>query len=794
MITFPGKNTRPTYLIRHFCNAEEGIQNYVRNLTSSYIDTRNESSMVSASVIMFLLVGLSFNLNLFSRFSDVSATLDPKVRIFLSSAFSLFLPVMSYLFSEAKNASSDAADNGGDLSLQAGMILLWMLLVELLRKKVDEVRMHGYSSSIQRAGRVVWLGSLVFFNIRRAGRKALFGVLWVLCATKVVQRIAFTEIGKRSYAYGKNTRLITSYMSQMLQKNGSKDQQEQHQYCSPSTHIDVDSSVVTDVNHGGGGEAMLKRCKFVVMGEEDLVIQPSPDGYKLKDVSPDDNVATVGKIWCNACSNLDQGPRLKRLCLSFGLFKLLRRRFEHLPPVIDVDAETRECRGLLFNGVYNERTEDAAEALFQMMNDEVNFLCEYYHSVIPVVLASPFFFLANYILLPVVVSGLCIMTIILSSFGNVLFALSSIRADNFAISAGVINTTMCLLIEAFYWPPAFFTAVNFFITFFLLVIFFFEEIWEFIIFLFSDWFMVSLLCHYVTKPQWQSSPMYSGAVRRILWVQSKLSRPILNFKQFSMLNIRWPLVLSMPSMFSLLVQTVPVPKKAKHSIVESLVAHIRDGRETPLNNGKSALVGWPDDLMPACRSNSVAEVILTWHVATSIMEAKCPPQDGRQSKDSHTVATSLSRYCAYLVAFHPTLLPENPDNTERVFEAAKAELKGVLGCASYYLSWWHTRVDKIMQAVVEVATMTEWKDGEVVFNAAKLGILLKEEAMRDNGVGWEQTWKLLADVWTELVVYLAPSNQEERVMGHESVLVQGGEFITMLWALTTHTGITRPEK
>ncbi|XP_044947923.1 uncharacterized protein LOC123397461 [Hordeum vulgare subsp. vulgare] len=392
MISFPGRNTRPANLITHFCNAEEGIQNYVHNLTSSYVNTSNVSSMVSASVIMFLLVGISFNLNLFSRFSGVSATLDPKVRLFLSSAFSLFLPVMSYLFSEAKNAGAD--NSGGDLSLQAGMILLWMLLVELLRKKVDEVRMRGYSSSIQRASRVVWLGSLVFFNIQRAGRKALFGVLWVLCATKVVQRVAFTEIGKRSYAYGKNTRLITSYMSQMLKKNGfqCQDQQEHHQG-SPSTQIDVDYSVATDVNHGGEGEAMLKRCKFVVMGEEDLVIRPSPDGYKLKDVSPEDNVATVGKIWCNAYNNVGQGSRLKRLCLSFGLFKLVRRRFEHLPPVIDVEAETRECRSLLINGVYNERTEDAAEALFHMMNDEVNFLCEYYHSVIPVVLASPFFFL-----------------------------------------------------------------------------------------------------------------------------------------------------------------------------------------------------------------------------------------------------------------------------------------------------------------------------------------------------------------------------------------------------------------
>jgi hypothetical protein len=53
-------------------------------------------------------------------------------------------------------------------------------------------------------------------------------------------------------------------------------------------------------------------------------------------------------------------------------------------------------------------------------------------------------------------------------------------------------------------------------------------------------------------------------------------------------------------------------------------------------------------------------------------------------------------------------------------------------------------------------------------------------------------WKVLADVWTELMVYVAPSSDEERVKGHEDVLVQGGEFITVLWALTTHIGVSRP--
>ncbi|KAF7046168.1 hypothetical protein CFC21_055219 [Triticum aestivum] len=805
MISF-APNSTGDYLLHRFCdpNTSASVDKYVGNVTASYTDTSNESSMVAASVIMFALAGIFFNLNLFSRFSDVSAILDPKVRIFLSSLLSLFLPVMSYLLSEAKNAGKVAAAAGvgrreePDLSLQAGLILLWMLLVELLRKKVDEIRMRGYSGTIQRAGRVVWLGSLVFFNLKRVGRKAVFGIFWVLCATKVVQRIAFTEVGKRSYAHGKNTRLITSYMSQILQPGRPQPQaqQDHQQHYSPSAHVldveDVEHRAAAGNNQGGGGEAMLKRCKFIVMGEEDLVIEPTADGYKLKDISPNDTVLTVGKIWDHAYSNLEEPLRLRlrRLCFSFALFKLLRRRFEHLPPV--TKEETRECRDLLFDGVYHDRSEKAAAELFQMMNDEVNFLCEYYHSVIPVVLASPFFLLANYFLLPVVVLGLCVMTVVLCGFGDAGFAFASITTDNFAIKSGIVNTTMCLLVKSISNPSAFFTTVDFAITFLLLAIFFYEEMWEFIVFLLSNWFMVSLIHSYVTKQSWRKSQMFTSFVHRILWLRKKLSQPVLGFKQFSLLNLRWPLVLGLPSMFSLVLETAPVPKGAKHAIMESLVKHIHDG--TDLNNGSSVLVN-REDLLPACRSDSLAEVILTWHVATSIMEAKYSPNKGKQSKASqyHMVATRLSKYCAYLVAFHPELLPDNQEKSEHVFEAAKEELKATLKCAPYYLLCWRSRVDKVMAAPNREATAA-WEDGKVVHNGTKLGNMLREEPTGDRDTQREQTWKLLADVWTELLVYLAPSSDEERVMGHESVLVQGGEFITVLWALTTHTGITRPEK
>jgi hypothetical protein len=230
-----------------------------------------------------------------------------------------------------------------------------------------------------------------------------------------------------------------------------------------------------------------------------------------------------------------------------------------------------------------------------------------------------------------------------------------------------------------------------------------------------------------------------------------------------------------------MLKTVPVPTKVKHSITEYLLAHDTDDG---LTNGMSALeknhmcgLSW------ACESRSIAEVILTWHIATSLFQERCPPQS-KEGTASRNAATTLSNYCAYLVAFHPEMLPDNQDKTEGVFEAVKKELKATLGCLEYYVSRRRTRVDKIMETGLGQGVWTETK---MVTNGATLAKALVTLAESDR----EAVWKMLADVWTEIVIYVAPSSNEERVKGYESVLVQGGEFVTMLWALATHIGLYR---
>ncbi|KAK3140591.1 hypothetical protein QOZ80_5AG0402990 [Eleusine coracana subsp. coracana] len=557
------------------------LQSFVSNLTFSYADQRNEASMVATSVIMFALATLFFNLNIFSGLSDMSAILNPSVRFFLSTSLSLFLPVMSYLFSEAKN---DESTNTGwtmtELSFRARTILLWMLLVELLRKKVEAILVSaggvpGYSGTIERAARIAWLGYLVFHNIRSAGKRALYGALWVLAAAKLVQR-----------------------------RPG-----EEGQYRLIEPRGQIDSTAVT-----------------------------------------------IGKIWNTEKMTLFQKqdpPGLKRLRLSLALCKLLRRMLEGFPIT---PLEAQHCHRVIFDGLcQDDDDDDAAVALFQVLNDEVQFLSEYYHSVHPVVLSSPFFFLANYILFPVVVSALCVLTAILSGYGDVLYAVHSFNKDNYIVANSVLKMTGCLLSRIAASPVNLFSAIDVFITMLLFLAFVYERrsgssssscsptgSWS--------------RCSAATSPPAGGRILVDWAVRAILRVRSTLmSRPSVSFKHLSVLCLH-----------------------------------------TPSSPGR-------------CESDSIADVILTWHIATVVLEAKqqqqqnteVPLPGGASSAGDRKVATVLSGYCAYLVAFQPELLPDDKDGTERVYKDTMAEMKKKMGCWAFYCFTQEARVGKLIMEIAE---------------------------------------------------------------------------------------------
>ncbi|KAF0902411.1 hypothetical protein E2562_016246 [Oryza meyeriana var. granulata] len=778
------------------------LTNYVQNLTSSYADKSNEVSIVTTSSVMFVLAALFFILSLFSRVSDVSAVLNPTVRLFLSSALSLFLPVMSYLFSEAKNNPSDlssgpmSSGQQPELSLWARTILSWMLLVELLRKKVETILVNttsgvqGYSSTIEHASRIVWLGYLVYFNVKSAGQKTIYGFLWVLAASELIQRVTISEVLKRSFACGKNAQRLHSYMAHILLQDHEDGQQENDDAAAPT------------------GADLLMRCRYAVMGEEELEMEATglegyePNTQKIKAESAA-VVVTVGKIWTLAEGRDDDDDdphlhlrgdqRLKRLCLSFALHKLLRRRFENFH---FTDAEVHSYRGIIFRGLCNDGTDrDAiAVALFKVLHDELHFVCEYYHSVVPVVASSPFFLITNYLLFPIIVAAFFLLNIIVCNNGDLFYAFKSIRSDNLVISTGINKIVRCLFHYIKESAPALYSTVDLAITMLLALAFIYQEFWEFVVFIFSNWFMVSLIHHYVSNPHRHLSPAFKGGViNSILRLRSTMSQPSLQFNQLFMLGglgFR---------RHTMLLKSKAVPKEVKRSIMEYLVKHIDS--HAPLSNGWSMLQSkYPDyhsQLSWACQSDSITEVILTWHIATSILEAMFPKQRGAtMSFQSHrTVATTLSRYCAYLVAFSPELLANNLDSTHRLYDAMKKEMKAALGCWLYYLPQevpgsGVERWRKVMQVGEEPPPVGKLEaEMSAVWKGGKAGSILVGKAKLNEA----PVWKLLADIWTEVIVYAAPSRDEVHVKAHGDALAHGGvEFISVLWALTTHAGVTRP--
>ncbi|CAM0948350.1 unnamed protein product [Alopecurus aequalis] len=763
---------------------------YVYNLTSSYTYQKNQGTIETTSIIMFILAALFFNLNLFSRVSDVSAILNPSVRLFLSTSLSLFLPVMSYLFSEAKseggtnpNGAMYSLQMDEELPLRARTILMWMLLVELLRKKVEgilvKVGMQWYSGTIDRFARIVWLGYLVYYNVKTAGKKAIYGTLWVFAACKFVQRIFIHEVMKRSFAYGRNAQLLSSYMAQVITH-----QQEQQ---------------------GMVGSELLTGCKYTVVGEENLGRKAGPHGYQVyAAANADRSVVTVGAIWMLATTEedsfLQKNHRLRRLCLSFALYKLLRRRFEGIPISIE---ETRNCRDLIFKGLCrdddvpidipissSEEGEGEEEqrpevALFTVLDDEIHFISEYYHSSIPVMFSNPFFYLANYILCPIVIWGYCILNFIACSNGNVLYAYRSITQDNYIIDTGTKTLTRCLLESIISSKDVLFATIDLTTSILLLLAFIYEEVWEFLVATLSNWLIVSLICEYTAKSHWRESPIFSGLVHRIQWVRSKLSQPKLCFKQFSLLG-SGPL----SSLLSFTMPTTAVPKEVKKSILEYILAHMDDYDIHGASSWSTVLLldkhtTYRPLLSSVCQSKSIAEFTLTCHIATCLLEATYPHKE-KEMGPHHKVATTLSKYCAYLVAFSPELLPEDKDGTERAYKDMKKELKAELGgCWLYHLSLKGTRYNSLTE-------MGKWQQEAttVVQKGAKLGKALAEMAAEENTTKF--VWELLADLWTELMVYIAPSSGELHVNAHKEALAEGGGFITVLWALCTHTGITRP--
>ncbi|KAF8687511.1 hypothetical protein HU200_043207 [Digitaria exilis] len=145
------------------------------------------------------------------------------------------------------------------------------------------------------------------------------------------------------------------------------------------------------------------------------------------------------------------------------------------------------------------------------------------------------------------------------------------------------------------------------------------------------------------------------------------------------------------------------------------------------------------------------------------------------SKKTMGVATTLSRYCAYLVAFHAELLPEHILNTKILLQLVLSQAKCLLaGRTQISMEEKHVRIQGL-QLPEDDSSLKTFQKG------IKLGRRLANMLT-------PVRWKVMADFWAETVLYIAPSDD---VAAHIERLANGGEFVTHLWAMLSNAGILK---
>ncbi|KAM3318609.1 hypothetical protein ACQJBY_036020 [Aegilops geniculata] len=257
-------------------------------------------------------------------------------------------------------------------------------------------------------------------------------------------------------------------------------------------------------------------------------------------------------------------------------------------------------------------------------------------------------------------------------------------------------------------------------------------------------------------------------------------------------------------------KSVELPDEVKESIIGSLErtrGTLSNGRSLLQSNGAQHL-SWACDWVMhldenwSQRKQNQTHIILTWHIATCYCETLTVSPDGPEELNlpfsiascyneiltlfrdrsaelevpsniakHFSVATKLSKYCAYLVVSAPKLLPGHHYDTRIKFNAAVVEAIELL--------------PKSMSTYKAIKSLKVPKETEKIFESGvKLGKQLENmvEGTR---------WKVMADFWAEMILYLAPSANVEE---HIEQLAQGGEFITHLLALLSHAGILEREE
>ncbi|KAL6653262.1 hypothetical protein ACP70R_008840 [Stipagrostis hirtigluma subsp. patula] len=589
--------------------------------------------------------------------------------------------------------------------------------------------------------------------------------LWSLCGILVVRSLyRYWAHGQAiiSFWHGRSSEFLQAYLRKQQEAKGS-----QHGGSSSSNSSDSSQNLLVY------GESKVK------------IIKPQALPYTLQ-LSDTDSLITLHKI--QGCNNN------KDLCMAFAMSRLLRCRLEVTSKMPVITLMVR--------------------MLLMILELELAFVRDYFYTLYPVVFSR----------------GLCSLSASLlqstATFAAAIWLAVGVRkvykpeGNDFVLLVNGCN-------------------VDVIITWVFMSFVMFKEVWEIVTYLLSNWTRILLVCSYVRSQRWcLGNARLTKALMSSSFFTSKIADPWhRRIGQYDFLQsctykpVIWKLAHTAtlgktPEKFN---GRKPGDAIKIHGCVEAAVfqeIHHLCSNSNQLREDIQFLRNPHIRLEKYRGSRSslriCSQVILVWHIATSLCEIKLP-QDSKNAtgssktsflrsvwsrlknrgcccssqtvhidentlteplRNNYRIANHLSRYCAYLLVFQPDLLPDGFIVPKVIFEETlEYASKNLKGC-----NLTQCRYNTLMvlaQEAVQDTELGKLNDSNIV----QQGAILANDLLVKFNEKEEDLWKHLADVWTKLLVHIAPNwNAEE---AHKYSLESGGEFITLIWALLWHCGIEK---
>uniref|UniRef100_A0A0E0LGT6 DUF4220 domain-containing protein n=1 Tax=Oryza punctata TaxID=4537 RepID=A0A0E0LGT6_ORYPU len=722
----------------------------------------------SLSVVNVMLMGVVVGIGAYApRYRH-----HPLTRFLFQGAAALFMPIVSYVVSASGYVTFVIYAAGGQIFPRPTtvtclgfyhtlFILQWTLLVQIAAINTIPI----VAADARELGRsiapsalllihAIWTCYLVIYflgtgfgrgidfsvrNFSSALVKVLvewnknLGIIFMLVSAclifvKLVFKLGAFFMARESFALGRNPRLVLGYMK-----------------------VDVLPLLHDVASSAGPSDHVLPPPPLLVMGEDIVNVQKGPNSYILQQRAA--GLVTLDKVWqlmddyTNSLTSRTQGQagrlllklELKDVCLSFALFKLLRCcRFASLSLAVLLTlvavADWLNSSGFQY------------QLLCTMPCKQVGKHSRIYQEL----------------------GG-----IYQEPFGSIIFDLVPV-------------ILLCLLLVL-------------------------SEARDIASLFCSNWTKVVLICRYlvlgpvVTTNHHQidtisSSPALVNMPTPRRWVGCLLFR----CNYCKLVNNPWKDNINLCSILEMttkkrstpchllpirrLIPTLPLPEKAKNvkvpdQVKSAIIDKLRSSKGRQLTKGTASLGSDNNHLLWACscgaERSSTTDVLLVWHIATTILEVRYPSTT-TDSSSSRVVATHLSGYCAYLVAYCPELLPDDDGWSKDLYKDVKEDARRALSAGRVPVSTPEEECKKLIRL------LSAGCRHEVLRNGAKLAeqlvALVQTQQEEDEG----KAWKVLAGFWSEMILYLAPSDNLD---GHAAAIARGGELITLLWALLTHVGI-----